>query len=64
MKGRYVAASEASESATYDLNDPALAAAMAMIIRAPPKNFAAIKQEWATVRVQTAFRAFLVWQFV
>ncbi|KAI4325347.1 hypothetical protein MLD38_030757 [Melastoma candidum] len=60
MKGRYVAAaSEASESATYALNDLALAAAVATIIRAPPKNFTAIKQEWAAVRLQTAFRAFL-----
>ncbi|KAI4331284.1 hypothetical protein MLD38_029483 [Melastoma candidum] len=39
MKGRYVAASEASESMTYALNDPALAAAVATIIRAPPEEF-------------------------
>lgn len=37
-----------------------LNAAVAVVVRAPPKNFMAIKQEWAAIRIQAVFRAFLV----
>lgn len=50
---------EPSESSCSS-HDPALAAAMAALARAPPKNFRAVKREWAAIRIQTAFRAFLV----
>ncbi|KAK7271981.1 hypothetical protein RJT34_28294 [Clitoria ternatea] len=36
-----------------------LNAAVAVVIRAPPKDFMLIKQEWAAIRIQAVFRAFL-----
>nr|GMD41070.1 protein IQ-DOMAIN 1 [Ipomoea batatas] len=41
------------------LNNEALVAAMATVVRAPPKDFKAVRQQWAAIRIQTAFRAFL-----
>ncbi|KAF9626016.1 hypothetical protein IFM89_030681 [Coptis chinensis] len=35
-------------------------AAVATIVRAPPKNFRVVRQEWAAIRIQTAFRGFLI----
>ncbi|RCV26993.1 hypothetical protein SETIT_5G290100v2 [Setaria italica] len=32
---------------------------VAAVVRAPPRDFRVIRQEWAAVRIQTAFRAFL-----
>ncbi|KAI6690163.1 hypothetical protein NL676_026991 [Syzygium grande] len=58
LKGSHMAASEPSDS-SHALDGAALAAAMATLLRAPPKNFVVIKQEWAAIRIQTAFRAFL-----
>lgn len=55
---RHVAASEASDSSL--LVDDVLASAMATVARAPPKDFRAVKREWAAIRIQTAFRALLV----
>ncbi|KAI4377834.1 hypothetical protein MLD38_015406 [Melastoma candidum] len=37
----------------------AYSAAVAAVVRAPPKNFRAVKKEWAAIRIQTAFRGFL-----
>ncbi|MED6122926.1 IQ-domain [Stylosanthes scabra] len=37
----------------------AFTAAMATVVRAPPKDFRLVKQEWAAIRIQTAFRGFL-----
>ncbi|KAK4747026.1 hypothetical protein SAY87_026063 [Trapa incisa] len=37
----------------------AFTAAMAKVVRAPPKDFRAVRQEWAAIRIQTAFRGFL-----
>ncbi|XP_020587766.1 protein IQ-DOMAIN 1-like [Phalaenopsis equestris] len=51
-------ASEASETSSVATVD-ALTAAMAAVIRAPPKDFLALRQEWAAIRIQTAFRGFL-----
>lgn len=34
-------------------------AAVAAVVRAPPKDFMVIKQEWAAIRIQSVFRAFL-----
>lgn len=39
--------------------DDALAAAMATLVRAPPKDFKVVKQQWAAIRIQTAFRGLL-----
>ncbi|KAF9590611.1 hypothetical protein IFM89_035929 [Coptis chinensis] len=51
------AALETSEcSSTAD----AFNAAVATIVRAPPKNFRVVRQEWAAIRIQIAFRWFLI----
>ncbi|KAJ9179350.1 hypothetical protein P3X46_011150 [Hevea brasiliensis] len=39
--------------------DHAFAAAMATVVRAPPRDFMVVKQEWAAIRIQTAFRGLL-----
>lgn len=54
----YLGDSDGSESSF--LSDSALAAAMATVIRAPHKDFVVVKQEWAALRIQAAFRDFLV----
>ncbi|GAB4837086.1 Protein IQ-DOMAIN 6 [Ancistrocladus abbreviatus] len=56
FKGRRKAASEGSDSPSR--ND-AFTAAVAAVIRAPPKDFRVVRQEWAATRIQTAFRGFL-----
>ncbi|RWW09184.1 hypothetical protein GW17_00027338 [Ensete ventricosum] len=50
------AASDASSVAD------AFTAAAATVVRAPPRDFRVVRQEWAAIRIQTAFRAFLVTQ--
>ncbi|KAL3655719.1 Short calmodulin-binding motif protein [Castilleja foliolosa] len=40
-------------------NNAAFNAAVATVVRAPPKDFKAVRQEWAAIRIQTAFRGFL-----
>ncbi|KAH9621429.1 hypothetical protein KSS87_010825 [Heliosperma pusillum] len=50
------AASEGSDSPSR--ND-AFNAAVATVVRAPPKDFRAVRKEWAAIRIQTAFRGFL-----
>ncbi|KAK8581143.1 hypothetical protein V6N12_071384 [Hibiscus sabdariffa] len=57
LRMRHVAPSETSDSSL--MADDALAAAMATIVRAQPKDFWAVKREWATIRIQTAFRGLL-----
>jgi len=52
-------ASEGSDSPPVVAPD-AYTAAVATVVRAPPKDFRLVKQEWAAIRIQTAFRAFLV----
>ncbi|KAM7490560.1 hypothetical protein LguiA_033481 [Lonicera macranthoides] len=37
----------------------AYTAAVATVVRAPPKNFRVVREEWAAIRIQTAFRGFL-----
>ncbi|CAL9104927.1 unnamed protein product [Musa textilis] len=53
---RRSAASEESDASSVA---DAFAAAAAAVVRAPPKDFRAIRQEWAAIRIQSAFRAFL-----
>ncbi|XP_072995739.1 protein IQ-DOMAIN 6-like isoform X2 [Typha latifolia] len=55
--GSYKSASEASD--TSSVSADAFNAAMATVVRAPPKNFKVVRQEWAAIRIQTAFRGFL-----
>ncbi|GLJ04908.1 hypothetical protein SUGI_0006190 [Cryptomeria japonica] len=49
---------EASDSAS-DAAAEAYSAAVATIVRAPPKDFKVVREEWAAIRIQTAFRGFL-----
>ncbi|PIA64292.1 hypothetical protein AQUCO_00100046v1 [Aquilegia coerulea] len=56
FKGSQRAASETSDS-SYTAD--AFNAAVATVVRAPPKDFKAVRQEWAAIRIQTAFRGFL-----
>ncbi|KAK4277334.1 hypothetical protein QN277_015348 [Acacia crassicarpa] len=55
FRGNHRAASEGSGSPVAN----AFTAAMATVIRAPPKDFRLVRQEWAAIRIQTAFRGFL-----
>ncbi|CAJ2661085.1 unnamed protein product [Trifolium pratense] len=48
-----------SGAAVYDSSVTATAAALAVVVRAPPKDFIIIRQEWAAIRIQAVFRAFL-----
>ncbi|XP_022777224.1 protein IQ-DOMAIN 1-like isoform X2 [Durio zibethinus] len=57
LKMRHVAASEVSGPSF--MVDDVLAAAMATVVRAQPKDFRTVKREWAAIRIQTAFRGFL-----
>ncbi|KAK6118313.1 hypothetical protein DH2020_047884 [Rehmannia glutinosa] len=41
------------------VNKNVFTTAMATVVRAPPKDFRAVGQEWAAIRIQTAFRGFL-----
>ncbi|KAK7290978.1 hypothetical protein RIF29_05798 [Crotalaria pallida] len=41
------------------VKDDAFTAAVATVVRAQPKDFKLVRQEWAATRIQTAFRAFL-----
>lgn len=58
FKGRHKAYSEGSDSSSVSTD--AFTAAVATVVRAPPKDFRAVRQEWAAIRIQTAFRGFLV----
>ncbi|KAG0500494.1 hypothetical protein HPP92_000566 [Vanilla planifolia] len=53
-----LSASEASDTSSVAAADP-FTIAMAAVIRAPPKDFLALRKEWAATRIQTAFRGFL-----
>ncbi|KAL1344880.1 hypothetical protein HN51_018689 [Arachis hypogaea] len=50
-------ASECSDSPPA--SSKAFTAAMAAVVRAPPKDFRLVREEWAAIRIQTAFRGFL-----
>ncbi|XP_014503693.1 protein IQ-DOMAIN 1 [Vigna radiata var. radiata] len=63
-KWRLWKSSSAGENRSQDFEYCSVAsdsftAAVATVVRAPPKDFKLLKQEWAATRVQTAFRAFL-----
>ncbi|XP_051115566.1 protein IQ-DOMAIN 8-like [Andrographis paniculata] len=53
----YATETDASE-ASYAL-DSEMAAAMAALSKATPKDFMAVRREWAAVRIQAVFRSFL-----
>ncbi|XWS70234.1 hypothetical protein CRYUN_Cryun03dG0031200 [Craigia yunnanensis] len=56
FKGKFRADSEVSDSSP---RTDAFNAAMAAVVRAHPKDFRVFRQEWAAIRIQTAFRGFL-----
>ncbi|URD89390.1 IQ calmodulin-binding motif domain containing protein [Musa troglodytarum] len=51
--------SVASEASDVSSVADAFAIAAATVVRAPPRDFQVVRQEWAAIRIQTAFRAFL-----
>ncbi|CAO2840222.1 unnamed protein product [Amaranthus hypochondriacus] len=51
--------SDHSDQVSNSGSDARINAAIAVVIRAPSKNFLLVRQEWAAIRIQTAFRAFL-----
>ncbi|KAE8677842.1 CYP711A1 protein [Hibiscus syriacus] len=57
FKGKFRSDSEGSDSLSRT-ND-AFFTAMSTVVRAPPKDFRVIREEWAAIRIQTAFRGFL-----
>ncbi|XP_050363285.1 protein IQ-DOMAIN 6 [Argentina anserina] len=56
FKGNHRAASEGSDSPR---RAEAYTTAVATVVRAHPKDFRVVRQEWAAIRIQTAFRGFL-----
>ncbi|TYI81325.1 hypothetical protein E1A91_D05G146900v1 [Gossypium mustelinum] len=58
FKMRHVVAAPLASDSSF-MADDLLAAAMATIVRAQPKDFRAVKREWAAIRIQTAFRGLL-----
>ncbi|XP_022846922.1 protein IQ-DOMAIN 1-like [Olea europaea var. sylvestris] len=59
IKGRGTSReTEESESTSY-LFDGEMAAAVAALAKASPKEFMLVRREWAAVRIQTNFRSFL-----
>ncbi|XP_055820410.1 protein IQ-DOMAIN 6 isoform X2 [Solanum dulcamara] len=57
LKQRNGVGSEGSDCSS--VNNDAYTAAVATVVRAPPKDFKAVREEWAAIRIQTAFRGFL-----
>ncbi|XP_011072537.1 protein IQ-DOMAIN 1 isoform X2 [Sesamum indicum] len=54
----YATETEGSESSSC-IHDGEMAAAVAALAKASPKDFMMVRREWAAVRIQTIFRAFL-----
>ncbi|KAJ1442821.1 IQ motif, EF-hand binding site [Sesbania bispinosa] len=57
--GSFRGGSESEGSYSPSVAADAFTAAVATVVRAPPKDFKLLRQEWAATRIQTAFRAFL-----
>jgi hypothetical protein len=53
FRGKHRSDSDGVDSSTV------YSAAVATVLRAPPKDFKAVREEWAAIRIQTAFRGFL-----
>ncbi|KAJ3694980.1 hypothetical protein LUZ60_000357 [Juncus effusus] len=48
-----------SETSSVTATGDPMSATLAALARAPPKDFLTIRQEWAAVQIQSAFRSFL-----
>ncbi|KAE8698424.1 CYP711A1 protein [Hibiscus syriacus] len=57
FKGKFRSDSEGSDSSSRTKD--AFFTAMSTVVRAPPKDFRVVREEWAAIRIQTAFRGFL-----
>ncbi|KAK8698548.1 hypothetical protein V6N13_114660 [Hibiscus sabdariffa] len=57
FKGKFRSYSEGYDSSQRTTD--AFFTAMSTVVRAPPKDFRLVRQEWAAIRIQTAFRGFL-----
>ncbi|KAK8568592.1 hypothetical protein V6N13_106497 [Hibiscus sabdariffa] len=57
FKGKFRSDSEGYDSSQR--TSDAFFTAMSTVVRAPPKDFRLVRQEWAAIRIQTAFRGFL-----
>ncbi|KAK4491009.1 hypothetical protein RD792_001730 [Penstemon davidsonii] len=57
--GGFISGSDLCCDSSSSVNSDAFNAAMATVVRAPPKDFRVVRQEWAAIRIQTAFRGFL-----
>ncbi|XP_026658362.2 protein IQ-DOMAIN 1-like [Phoenix dactylifera] len=51
--------SATSEASDVSSVTDAFSAAVAAVVRAPPKDFVLVRKKWAAIRIQTAFRGFL-----
>ncbi|KAL3844248.1 hypothetical protein ACJIZ3_001651 [Penstemon smallii] len=56
----FISGSDLCCDSSSSVKSDAFNAAMATVVRAPPKDFRVVRQEWAAIRIQTAFRGFLV----
>nr|GEU30674.1 protein IQ-DOMAIN 1 [Tanacetum cinerariifolium] len=59
FKGSYRGTTSDGSDASSVVSSDAFSAAVATVVRAQPKDFKAVRQEWAAIRIQTAFRGFL-----
>nr|XP_043618046.1 protein IQ-DOMAIN 8-like [Erigeron canadensis] len=59
IKGGRLSTSDAGGSRSEDVS---FSAAVATVVRAQPKDFMVVKQEWAAIRIQSVFRSFLARQ--
>nr|XP_043613404.1 protein IQ-DOMAIN 6 [Erigeron canadensis] len=59
FKGSYRGTASDGSDASSVIDSDAFSAAVATVVRAQPKDFKAVRQEWAAIRIQTAFRGFL-----
>lgn len=58
--GGFTTSSKGTTKVAGRLSDSSYMAAMATVLRAPARDFMVVRQEWAAIRIQTVFRAFLV----
>ncbi|XP_074332919.1 protein IQ-DOMAIN 6-like isoform X2 [Apium graveolens] len=56
---RSITYSDGSDISSVNNGDSAFTAAVATVVRAPPRDFKVVRKEWAAIRIQTAFRGFL-----
>ncbi|XP_076929589.1 protein IQ-DOMAIN 6-like [Bidens hawaiensis] len=59
FRGNYRGAGSDGSDSSSVVGSDVFSAAVATVVRAQPKDFKAVRQEWAAIRIQTAFRGFL-----